>query len=103
MNKYEYFGSEVGSVKIAIDSNGIRPIFGDTGNSVVDGNPYKNKLEFFNGLLNSTRFGYDHFINNVQLPEWLDTINHTKDVFWYDDEKDVWITTSNNIIYHLFV
>jgi len=111
MNRYHYIGSIVGSVSL-VDSDGINPLFDHNGNNIVDGNPYNTLEEFHDSLNHASIFAIDNFVNSIRLPSWMGTSmidDHAKviltldDTFWYDDNHDTWIMTSNNLVYHIFV
>lgn len=113
-NRFRYIGTEAGAMSI-VGSDGLIPLFDTDGHSIVSENPYMDKGKFYANMVESfDRFSIDHFINNVELPSWMfikgqhaDGIGHCIDpdhaIFWYDSDVSVWITTSNNIVYHIFV
>ena len=87
-NRYQYVGSK--SLKY---SDTIKKLFNDNGNSINGDNPYHNAKLFMDGMNNATKFAYDHFINNVEVPEWM-IVNHGN-LFLYDPEQDVWIMVNH--------
>ena len=113
-NRFRYFGTDAGAMPI-LSSDGLLPLFDNEGTSIVSENPYNDKGEFYANMVETfDRFPFDHFINNVELPSWMfikdqheDGVGHCIDpahaIFWYDSDKSVWITTSNNIVYHIFI
>lgn len=109
-NRFEYFGSVAGSIELNDDNGTIRSLFDSEGYSKIVGSPYPQLRVFYMALGNATRFGHDHFLNNIQLSEWMGVhspdklvnINPDQDSFWHDPVQDIWITTADNIVYHIF-
>jgi len=107
-NRYEYIGTEAGAI-LMVDSNGMKELFS------CDSNPYIDKGDFYASLgTTCDRFSFDQFINNVELPWWMSikgtvedsgegyVINPVTSIYWYDSSHDVWITTAENMMYHIF-
>lgn len=112
MNKFEYFGTVAGGMELQLIKEGydnIVPMFDkDDGFNIRGGNPFASIRSFYSNLVDVTRFGYDQFCNNVSLPSWLTVtssplnIDPLNDIFWHDPTNNIWITTSDNIMYHIF-